>query len=358
VIINNVIDQSGADGINITSGGRNTIRDNRITNSSDNLVGHDGIKITSTNSVACNDNVVDGNTATDTQATKTQRYGLYIASSLCARTVVGANSFSGNLTGTIRDVGTGTIYTTDNQAPTTPTGLSASAVSATRIDLAWNASSDNVGVSGYTIYRDGSKIDTVGGGTRAYSDTTVQPSTSYSYQVDAFDAAGQHSAKSTAANETTPSGTGGGITARIVADTYVASDLPSSNFGTSTALRLDNSPVRTAYLRFDVQGLSGAPSQVVLRIYATSASTTGHQARAVGSNTWSETGITWDSAPAFGSVISQSGGFAAASWVDVDVTGSVTGDGLHSFAITTTSGTAIGYASRESANDPQLVITP
>jgi len=54
---------------------------------------------------------VSNNTATDTQGTKTQKYGLNIASSLCNRTVVGpGNDFAGNLTAPIHDVGTGTIY--------------------------------------------------------------------------------------------------------------------------------------------------------------------------------------------------------------------------------------------------------
>jgi hypothetical protein len=55
--------------------------------------------------------VVSGNTATDNQATKTQTYGLYIASSLCNRTVVGpGNDFAGNRVASIRNLGTNTIF--------------------------------------------------------------------------------------------------------------------------------------------------------------------------------------------------------------------------------------------------------
>ena len=357
VIVDTVIDQAGADGINITSGSRNEIRNTRVTNSSDDLTSRDGIRVASSDQVACSDNVIDGSTSTDTQATRTQRYGLYISSSLCARTVIGVNDFAGNLTAGIRDLGTGTIYRSDSQPPSAPTGLSADAVSPTRVDLGWNASTDNVGVAGYTVYRNGSKIGTVTASVRAYSDTTAQPSTDYSYQVDAYDAAGLHSAKSGSVAVTTPSDTSA-VSARIVADTYVASDLPTSGFGTSTALRIDNSPVRQAYLRFDVQGLTAAPSRVVLRLYAVSASSVGHQVRPVSDDTWSETGTTWENAPAFGSVAGASGPFAVSTWAEVDVTSLVTGNGLHSFAITATSSTAISYASREAINDPQLVITP
>src|SRR6266576_2304944 len=48
-----------------------------------------------------------------------------------------------------------TSTSNDTEAPSTPTGLAANAASPTRIDLSWNASTDNVGVTGYDVYRDG-----------------------------------------------------------------------------------------------------------------------------------------------------------------------------------------------------------
>ena len=44
----------------------------------------------------------------------------------------------------------------DTQAPTTPTGLSAGGATQTSVSLSWNASMDNVGVTGYTVYKNGS----------------------------------------------------------------------------------------------------------------------------------------------------------------------------------------------------------
>ena len=93
----------------------------------------------------------------------------------------------------------------DTQPPTAPTGLSATAVNPTRVDLTWTASTDNVGVTGYTIYRNGAQLDVVGGSTTSYSDLSASPATQYSYTVDAFDAAANHSAQSSAAVVTTPS---------------------------------------------------------------------------------------------------------------------------------------------------------
>jgi chitodextrinase len=92
----------------------------------------------------------------------------------------------------------------DTQPPTTPTGLAATSVTANSATISWTASTDNVGVAGYTVYRNGSAIGTSGGGATTYTDSTVAPSTAYSYTVDAVDIAGNHSPKSTLLSITTP----------------------------------------------------------------------------------------------------------------------------------------------------------
>ncbi|MGZ6825189.1 MAG: fibronectin type III domain-containing protein, partial [Mycobacteriales bacterium] len=99
---------------------------------------------------------------------------------------------------------TATTASLDVTPPSVPAGLTATAVSATRVDLTWSASTDNVGVTGYTVYRDGAVLTTVNGSTTSWSDTGASPSTTYSYAVDAFDAGGNHSAASSAQKVTTP----------------------------------------------------------------------------------------------------------------------------------------------------------
>ena len=94
--------------------------------------------------------------------------------------------------------------TPDTTPPAAPTGLSAAAVGPTRVDLAWDAATDNVAVTGYWIYRGGTKVGSVGGTTLNYSDTAAAPSTTYSYTVKALDAAGNLSASSSPASATTP----------------------------------------------------------------------------------------------------------------------------------------------------------
>ena len=95
--------------------------------------------------------------------------------------------------------------TLDATNPTSPTGLTAAGVPGqNQINLSWTASTDNVGVTGYRIYRDGSAtpLDSVGGSTTTYSDTTVAPGTQYTYTVTAIDAAGNESLPSNSATAT------------------------------------------------------------------------------------------------------------------------------------------------------------
>jgi chitodextrinase len=92
----------------------------------------------------------------------------------------------------------------DTTAPSVPTGLVATASGPSRIDMAWTASTDNVAVTGYKVFRDGgaTEIATITTGT-SYSDTGLATGSTHSYTVSAFDAAGNQSAKSTAASATT-----------------------------------------------------------------------------------------------------------------------------------------------------------
>jgi hypothetical protein len=106
-------------------------------------------------------------------------------------------------TNAIADVKVAFSDVVDTEAPSTPANPAAVAVSDRRVDLRWTASSDNVGVAGYTIYRNGTQLATTGV-TTTYSDTTVTPATSYSYRVTARDAAGNVSALSAIATVTTP----------------------------------------------------------------------------------------------------------------------------------------------------------
>ncbi len=93
------------------------------------------------------------------------------------------------------------VINADTSAPSVPANLNAAAVSSSQIDLSWNASTDNVGVVGYRIYREGAFIAT--SSAPFYSDIGLFPSTLYSYTVDAFDGSFNFSAKSATSSATT-----------------------------------------------------------------------------------------------------------------------------------------------------------
>src|SRR5207245_11599267 len=86
---------------------------------------------------------------------------------------------------------TQTVTVRDAQAPTAPAGLVVTAKTGTSISLKWNASADNVGVSGYRIYRGAILAGTANGLT--FTDTNLARNTSYTYTIKAFDQAGNHS---------------------------------------------------------------------------------------------------------------------------------------------------------------------
>jgi len=91
--------------------------------------------------------------------------------------------------------------------PTVPTGLTATAVSSSQINLSWNASTDSTGtLAGYKIFRGGTQVAT--STTTSFQDTGLAASTTYSYTAAAFDTGGNTSAQSSAASATTQTSSG------------------------------------------------------------------------------------------------------------------------------------------------------
>ncbi|MFB7533933.1 glycoside hydrolase family 6 protein [Streptomyces sp. NPDC056178] len=98
----------------------------------------------------------------------------------------------------------------DTQAPSAPTGLKVTGRTSGSVSLSWTASTDNVGVTAYDVYRAGVRVGS--SASTSYTDTGLTASTTYSYTVRARDAAGNVSAASAAVSATTDQGgsTGGG----------------------------------------------------------------------------------------------------------------------------------------------------
>jgi hypothetical protein len=125
----------------------------------------------------------------------------------------------------------------DTAPPTTPTGLAAQVVSSSQVNLTWTASTDDVAVAGYCVFRNGGLIATASG--TSYSDTGLTPSTTYSYTVQAFDVGHNVSAQSSppATVTTLPASTNPPVISNVQATSVTQSsaaiswstDIPSSS---------------------------------------------------------------------------------------------------------------------------------
>ncbi len=93
------------------------------------------------------------------------------------------------------------VRQTETIPPSPPSNLTATVITTTSIYLTWAASTDNVGVVGYRIYRDTVLIGTSIG--TAFTDSGLSPNTTYSYEVSAFDLSGNESAKSSPPTQVT-----------------------------------------------------------------------------------------------------------------------------------------------------------
>jgi parallel beta-helix repeat protein len=155
----------------------------------------------------------------------------------------------------------------------------------------------------------------------------------------------------------TPSAGAVPITFSAEADAYVNESTPTTNYGASTTLRLDSSPILRTYLRFNVQGLAEPATSATLRIFANSSQTVGFSVHDLPDDSWTENAITYATAPVHSpDVIASSGPVTAGTWYELNVTSLVTGNGPVSVALTTTHTTALSLGSRESTNGPQLVV--
>jgi chitodextrinase len=258
--------------------------------------------------------------------------------------------------GTAACVG-GSAPPTDTQAPTAPTNLQATASGLMRVDLSWNASSDNVGVTGYEVYRGGTLVATTT--IPGYTDSSVAAGGTYTYQVKARDAAGNRSALSNSKTVTMP-----GTTLKLppLADAMVQQANPSTNYGTATYLRADggSDPDVAAYFRFSVTGISGTVESAKLRAYAQTGTGDGTSVQSTTSG-WAETELNWNSKPAPTSgPADDKGTIAAGTWVEYDVKPFVTGSGSYGFILAPTSSDGVDFASREAADAtrrPQLVLS-
>ncbi len=142
------------------------------------------------------------------------------------------------------------------------------------------------------------------------------------------------------------------------ADAYVKSSSPTSNYGTRSELRVKTGDsLYRSYLRFNVSSLTGPwVISAKLRLFTTDGSPDGGALYPVATG-WTESGITFATAPSIGGApIASGAAVSAGQWREIDVSSWVRGAGTYDFGLAGTSSNSAYYSSRQGANPPQLVV--
>ena len=134
--------------------------------------------------------------------------------------------------------------------PTVPTGLAVTAAGPFEADLTWNASTDDVGVAGYDVFRDGTLIASLGP-VVTYADTATTAGSTHSYAVRARDASGNASAQSAGVSVTEPA-----ADSPLFADGFETGDL--SGWTSNSNLSLESGDVHSG--GFAAEGSTAAGS--------------------------------------------------------------------------------------------------
>ncbi|MFF3485786.1 discoidin domain-containing protein [Streptomyces sp. NPDC002701] len=188
---------------------------------------------------------------------------------------VRAKDAAGNVSGNSNTV-TRRGQSGDTQAPTAPANLALTEPAAGQIRLAWNASSDNTGVTGYEVYANNSLLTTVGGTVTTYTDSRSASAT-VSYFVRAKDAAGNVSGNSNTVTRNGTSGPGSNlavgkpITASSTVHTFAAENANDNSTATywegsghpaTLTVKLGaNADVSSLVLKLDPDSAWGARTQ-------------------------------------------------------------------------------------------------
>jgi hypothetical protein len=261
----------------------------------------------------------------------------------------------------------------DSTAPSAPSSLRVT-LTGEQATLAWTASTDAVGVTGYEVHRSATAgftptSSTLVGSATATTWSQTAPAGTWSYRVVARDAASNRSTASAEVRVVVPAPT---TVVRVTpsADTYANEGAPSTNFGTSWSLSSRGNLGAVSYLRFAVPAaptgktLRSASLQLRIKPETYAGSSLSHSVR-VASNTWTESTVTWNSRPA---VTTQVLGAVAAGTVPDSTTSTV----LSTSAVQSFAGTVRTFAVTGSGEDnlyvwsanhsdasyrPQLVLT-
>ncbi len=253
-------------------------------------------------------------------------------------------------------IATGATPSADRVAPSQPTNLAADTSVPGRVTLTWSPSTDDVALGSYAVFRDGVYVASTTSPT--FSDPSVTSGQTYTYTVSAYDTAFNPSAMSSPVTATAAATTT--LTFAPDADASIYSGSPSQNYGSSSKLETDNSPIKHFLIRFTVSGVGAAQvTNAKLRLSCVDPSPKGGDVSLAASTPWTESTVTWNTAPAAGATVSSLGSVVAGNTYQFDLSSVIHGDGTYTLRVTSTAADGADYASREAAisSRPQLVLT-
>jgi hypothetical protein len=147
------------------------------------------------------------------------------------------------------------------------------------------------------------------------------------------------------------------LTVAATADATAFAHDPDVHQGSATAIEIDGSPEKEAFLRFAVPALPGALARATLRLFSVDGSGNGPEVYRA-ATAWDEATLSWSQRPARdGGLVADVGAVHAGTWTTWDVTAAVTGPGPLALALVPDSTDGADFASREAGeNPPQLVL--
>ena len=149
------------------------------------------------------------------------------------------------------------------------------------------------------------------------------------------------------------------LTTSIDADAYVKQSKPDRTYGLVDTVNVSGTDdPRKGYLRFTIASVSGSITHAVLRLYVDDNGTKDGPALYGTSTNWSETTITWNTAPPAGALIDDKGALPKNTWVEYDITALVAGgNGTYSVLLLGQGGDSVDFSARQGSHPPEVVLT-
>ncbi len=145
-------------------------------------------------------------------------------------------------------------------------------------------------------------------------------------------------------------------------DATIQANSPDTNFGSDSTVVVDGTPEEAFLIHFDVSGIGAVPIlQAVLVLHVVDSSDHGGDFYLTSTSGWDETTVTWNTAPAaIGSPVATLASVSTGATYNVDLTGTLTGDGPIALRVTSPSANGADYGSKEHADvalRPTLAVT-